>query len=284
VIRRALTIVFAVALASGWAGAAWAVDGGKADPTGDVFDSDAQSYGDGHLDVVKVTHHDDGERLTYTVRTAHQWVTTDLEKVFLNIEHLDGLPQWDCQQVTAFVLQKNGKLDGYIEECLGSGGGDEGGPGGSKRLGPVTATHEENTDTITFSFALTSLRDAGFEGNSFNYSIVMEQDIASDNWDRVPGTDDPDAGWITHTFSVRATPVPTVGPTPEPVVAPTAEPTVEPTPEPTAEPATPQPDAMSFGAPQERTEDDGTSTPLRVAAAGSVVAGAGIALVRFWPF
>jgi hypothetical protein len=287
-IRRALTIVFAVVLASGWAGAAWSVDGGKADPTNDVFDGDAQRFGPGHLDIVKVTHHDDGERLTYAVRTAHQWTTTDLEKVFLNIERLPGLPQYDCQQVSAFVIQKNGKLDGYIHQCLGSGGGQEGGPGGTKTLGPVTATHAENTDTITFSFALSVLRDAGFTGSSYNYSIVMEEKIASDNWDRVPGGASHDTAWITHTFSQPPTPVPTVAATLEPTAQPTAAPTAEPIPEPAAEPtpdtATPQPDAMSFAAPQEHTTDDGTSTPLRVAAVGSVVAGAGIALVRFWPF
>jgi outer membrane biosynthesis protein TonB len=140
------------------------------------------------------------------------------------------------------------------------------------------------TDTIVISFALKSLRDAGFEGGSYNYSVMMEE-ADTTRTDLVPNDDK----WITHTFSAPATQVPpTAAPSAEPTTSARPKPTVEPTPEPTVaptpEPATPQPDAQSFAAPQERTEDDATSTPLRVAAAGSVVAGAGIALVRFWPF
>jgi hypothetical protein len=283
-LRRTLIVLFAVVLMSGWTLAAWSVDGGKADPTGDVFDGPAQTTGPGHLDIVKVTHHDDGQTLTYTVRTAHEWATSDLEQLFVNIERLPGLAQHDCQQVAAIVRPKAGdRLEGYLHHCLGSGSGPEGGPGGHRNLGPVTAVHEDMADTITVSFALKSLRDAGFEGSSFNYNVWMEE-AQTQRSDSVPN----DYAWIAHTFSAPATSVPTVAPTPVPTVAPTPEPTIEPTPEPTVEPTpepTAVPDVISFATPQESTDDEGDgTTPLRVAAAGSVVAGAGIALVRFWPF
>jgi hypothetical protein len=124
-----LAVLFAVVLMSGWSLAAWGEPGGKADPPDDVFDANAQTTGEGHLDVLKVSHADDGETLTYTVRTAHQWATADLEQIFVNIERLPGLEQYDCQQVAAIVRPKaGGRLEGYLHQCLGSGSGPEGGP------------------------------------------------------------------------------------------------------------------------------------------------------------
>lgn len=281
-LRRTVVAVVAVVLACGWAGAAWGEPGGKADPTDDVFDAQSQRTGEGHLDVVKVSHDDDGRTVRYTIRTAHQWASDDLGALHVYLDRLEGVPQYDCVQIAAVVERKDGKLAGHLSQCLGSGGGAEGGPGGSRNIGPVTVEHAEMTDSITVSFALEPLRRAGFSGSSYRYNIWMKE-ASTQASDTVPNA----SGWITHTFSAPATPVPTAVPTPEATATPTPEPTLAPTPEPTADPtprATTTPDVISFAAPRESSGDGGTSTPLRVAAAASVLAGAGMALVQFRPF
>lgn len=246
------------------------------DPTGDVFDQHAQTSGPGMLDIVSVTHVDDGVRATYTLTTKGGYNTANVHAAHLYLDGLEGVESYDCAH--AVLAIETGTRTGIVRQCLGSGGGMEGGPGGFRDLGTATVDHAEGSNTLTVSFDLDVLRNAGFTGSSFRYTIwLAETESVSDSI--------PNGNTITHQLSLPATPVPTA--VPVPTVAPTPDPTPVETPTvtvTTSSAPTRAPQAASFGAPEEKDEKSGFPVIPVAAGGGVVLAGVAFALVRFLPF
>lgn len=267
---RLFAVLVALVLGCGWATAAWAEDGGKTDPSGDVFDQDEQKRGAGNLDVTKVSHTDDGETITYTL-TTREGFGTDINAIHWYIEG-PGLEPHECVPVAVQVHPKGDHFEAKVARCHG--------PDNFETLAAAGVTHANGSSTLVVSFPLAALRKAGMTSDRYTYTVWASE--SSRYSDTVPND-----GSVTHVLSPPGTPrpvAPVVTAAPNPTIAPTAEPTA--TPKSTVAPAPTQtPDeAAGFSAPEESTDDGEQSTPLRVAAIGSVVAGAGVALLALRSF
>jgi len=249
--------------------------GTTTDPAGDVFDQEAQTYGPGTLDLVSVGHSDDGSRATYVIVLKDGFDDADLHAVQIGIDGLSGVEKYDSQQVGATAFREGDEIVGKMTQSLGSGGGAEGGPGGTRELGPVTYEHAAGSDTITLSFEIGLLRAAGFTGDAYDYQVWISE--------LGQKSSDSTSGYLRHILSAPPTPVPSAAP-----VAPTQPPpTPTPVSTPTVHVTATNPDRVdkdaSFASPEEGSEDTFPVVPV-AAGGGLVLAGAGLVAVRFWPF
>lgn len=199
--------------------------GSQADPSGDP----AGGSSDVLIDLVEVSHNDDGTEITWSFRTASEF---DPEAT------LDTV-QWDLD------LNSNGQVSEPADACIqlqpvGDGVGTMR-ASLKPSCGPViagTADAEFDGDEASITFANDFFRNAtGFTSTSYQYQV---RSTDFNLWtDRVPdGT-----AFVTH--SSIAQPGDTPGPTDSPTASPTPTPAptggATPTPTPTQTSATPTP-------------------------------------------
>ena len=302
--RKLLAVAAIGFIASCWLPGA----GAETKTTNDTLHDDhvlnSDGVGNGHLDIASVKHSDDGTNVSYVVTMREPFTNADVDQITVQLDDLEGMAHYDCLQVAVPAQPSEGALKAHVLHCMGSGGGEEGGPGGTHDLGAATVSHEDGSHVITIAFPIADLRKDGFSGSVIHYSILALS--TANTQDTVP--DDASHPIEQHLSTTTSpdlprtdgepTPTPHVEPSHEPASTPHVEPTPhatephhEPTPspmphvEPTHAPDPTHSGDVSFAAPAEHADDSHhASGPLKAAAAGTAGLGIVVAILKFKPF